>query len=78
MPKEAWDSLCLVPRRPIASVTRIALIMAGGVLAAAGLARGRLAVRRAPLMPGGDELALLTSTKGDVDGGCSSPVRHAD
>jgi glycosyltransferase involved in cell wall biosynthesis len=59
MPRELGSSLQRLPRQPFAATTKIVLIVVGGVLAAAGLARGRLAVRRKPLVPGQDELALL-------------------
>ena len=66
MPSEVGRSLRELPRHPRGASKRIALIVVGGVIAAAGLLRGRLAVRRTPLQPGGDELGLLTATEGVV------------
>jgi len=78
MPSEVARSTRELPRHPRGASMRIALIVVGGMIAAAGLLRGRLAVRRAPLVPGGDELGLLTATKGDVDGSWPSVVPRAD
>jgi GT2 family glycosyltransferase len=78
MPREVGRSLRELPRHPRGASFRIALIVVGGVIAAAGLLRGRAAVRRRPLVPGGDELGLLTATKGDVDGSRPPAVPRAD
>ena len=78
MPREVGRSVCALPRQPKVSATRIFLIVVGGAIAAAGLLRGRLAVRRTPIVPAGDELGQLISTKGNVDGPCPSVVRRAD
>ena len=68
MPSEIGESLRALPRHPRRSATTIALIVTGGAIAASGLVRGRAAVRRTPIVPGGDELRQLLSTKGDEGG----------
>ncbi|HLK44949.1 MAG TPA: glycosyltransferase family 2 protein [Acidimicrobiales bacterium] len=60
LPRELASSLVSLPRHPRRAVTKIWLIVVGTALATAGLLRGRLAVRRSPIRPGGDELELLT------------------
>jgi glucosyl-dolichyl phosphate glucuronosyltransferase len=78
MPSEVGRSMRELPRHPRGASKRIALIVVGGVIAAAGLARGRLAVRRTPLHPGGDELGLLTSTDVAADESCPTVPQPAE
>jgi cellulose synthase/poly-beta-1,6-N-acetylglucosamine synthase-like glycosyltransferase len=75
IPRELAVSLKGVVRRPGASTTRMALIVTGAAVAAAGLVRGRLALRRSPLQ-GGGELERLPSA-GESDGVWPSPARPA-
>jgi GT2 family glycosyltransferase len=78
MPREVAASLRTLPRRPREAVTKITLILVGGAIAASGLVRGHLAVRRTPLVPGHDELSSLTPPKGEGDGSRPSATRSAD
>jgi len=78
MPHEVRRSLRELPRHPRGASMRIALIVVGGLIAASGLLRGHVAVRRKPLEPGGDELRLLTATKGEADESVPTVVPHAD
>jgi len=72
LPRELLASLRALAREPRAAATRTILILAGTAIAAAGLVRGTLAVRRSPLAPGGDDLDELMRTKGGSDGTCTS------
>jgi hypothetical protein len=55
----------MAPRHPFSAAARSGLILAGTAYAVAGLLRGRLALRGAPLEPGGDELEVSQSLAGD-------------
>lgn len=77
MPREIGGSLRALPRHPGQSATTIALIVTGGAIATSGLVRGRMAVRRTPIVPGGDELRQLLTTKGDEEGLSPSDSRPA-
>jgi cellulose synthase/poly-beta-1,6-N-acetylglucosamine synthase-like glycosyltransferase len=76
MPKELAASLGGVVRRPGASTAKVALIVSGAAVAAAGLVRGRMALRRSPL-EGGGELEPLPPDAGESDGMWPSPARPA-
>lgn len=76
MPKEILAALASVPRHPRLGMTRATLIVVGAMVAAAGLARGRLALARHPL-EGGGELDDLRVAKGDVDGPWPSAAQPA-
>jgi GT2 family glycosyltransferase len=76
MPRELLGSVCAIPRRPRASATKAVLIVVGALVAAAGLARGRLALLRAPLQ-GGGELDDLTGDGGEPGDAWPSPARPA-
>ena len=65
MPRELGRSVCALPRQPKVSATGSSSSSRrrdrrGGPL------RGRAAVRRTPIVPAGDELGQLISTKGNV------------
>lgn len=51
LPREFLSCLLELPRRPRTSVKRAILIASGTLVAAAGVVRGRLTLRRAPLEP---------------------------
>jgi len=78
LPKEIASTIRALPRAPRAAATRLALILVGTAVAAAGLLRGSLALRRAPLQPGGDDLGELVQSKGGSDGTCTSVASPAD
>jgi GT2 family glycosyltransferase len=65
LPQEFGRSLRMAPRHPFSAAARSGLILAGTAYAVAGLLRGRLALRGAPLEPGGDELEVSQSLAGD-------------
>jgi hypothetical protein len=65
LPQEFGRSLRMAPRHPFSAVARSVLIVAGTACAVAGLLRGRLALRGAPLEPSGDEFELSQSLAGD-------------
>jgi glycosyltransferase involved in cell wall biosynthesis len=75
IPRELGSSVVALPRHPLTSSTRIALILSGGIIAAVGLLRGRASLRRTPL-EGGGAIEVLDE-RGDVDGTCPSTVRPA-
>jgi GT2 family glycosyltransferase len=76
LPSELGRSLAALPRHPRRSATKIALIVAGTAIAAAGLARGNVAVRKSPITPGGDELDVLVTDRREL-GGASRPAAQA-
>jgi glucosyl-dolichyl phosphate glucuronosyltransferase len=76
MPKELTASLGAVARRPRDSTAKVALIVSGAAVAAAGLVRGRMALRRSPL-EGGGELVQLPPDAGESDDMWPSPARPA-
>jgi glucosyl-dolichyl phosphate glucuronosyltransferase len=76
MPHELASSLVGVVRHPIVSVTKIVLIVTGAIIAAAGLVRGRLALRRSPLT-GGAVLEAMPAEAGGSDGALPSPAQPA-
>jgi hypothetical protein len=51
LPTDVLRSLGSVPHAPRSSLTKVLLIVVGTCIAAAGLVRGRLALRRAPIRP---------------------------
>jgi glycosyltransferase involved in cell wall biosynthesis len=65
LPKEFGRSLRMLPRHPLSAASRSVLIIAGTAYAVAGLLRGRLALRGAPIESGGDDLLLSQSLVGD-------------
>jgi GT2 family glycosyltransferase len=65
LPQEFGRSLRMAPRHPISAVARSVLIVAGTAFAVAGLLRGRLALRGAPVGANGDELELSQPLAGD-------------
>lgn len=75
LPKELLGSITSLPRHPRRSGARIWLIVAGTAIAAAGLVRGRVAVRRSPLTPGGDELEVLAPNGGEASGALRSAAQ---
>jgi GT2 family glycosyltransferase len=56
LPRELASSVRALPRHPRTAATKIALIVMGTAVATGGLVRGRLALRRSPIAPGGDGL----------------------
>ena len=66
LPRELARSLVAMRQDPRAGATRFALVVAGSVVAAAGLVRGRIALVRNPIEITSDQLGLLTpeSAKG--------------
>jgi glycosyltransferase involved in cell wall biosynthesis len=60
LPRELARSLMMLRRDPRTAATRSALIVAGSLCAAAGLLRGRMAVRRNPLEASSEQLDLMT------------------
>jgi glucosyl-dolichyl phosphate glucuronosyltransferase len=77
LPRELGRCVRQLPRHPRTAVTKGSLILAGASIAAAGLMRGTVAVRRVPIQPGGDELKLTTSSEGDADGTLPFGARSA-
>jgi glycosyltransferase involved in cell wall biosynthesis len=65
LPQEFGRSLRMAPRHPFSAAARSMLIVAGTAFAVAGLFRGRLALRGAPLESSSDELELSDSLAGD-------------
>lgn len=78
MPSEVGRSVRELPRHPRGASKRIALIVVGGLIAAAGLVRGHLAVRRTPMQPGGDELRDLIAKEQATDGSWPTVAHGAD
>jgi GT2 family glycosyltransferase len=65
LPQEFGRSLRMAPRHPFSAAARSGLIFAGTAYAVAGLVRGRLALRGAPLEPSSDELEAAQSLAGE-------------
>jgi len=77
IPRELGTCLRRLPRHPREAVTKGSLIVAGASIAVAGMIRGNSALRREPIKPGGDELTLLITSKGDSDGTLPFGARSA-
>jgi GT2 family glycosyltransferase len=58
LPRDLARSLLSFPRQPRAASARVFLILAGTAYAFAGLLRGRIALRQAPIVPWGSDLEL--------------------
>ena len=68
LPMEFAESLAALPRRPRAALRQALLILAGTAVAAAGLLRGSVAVRRSPIHAGSGDLETLGwRTEGSSD-----------
>jgi glucosyl-dolichyl phosphate glucuronosyltransferase len=68
LPKEFVSSLRSLRERPKESGTRLALLLAGSLITAAGMLRGRVALRRTPISRGANDLDLLTTSYVDEEG----------
>ena len=77
LPRELAASVLALPRDPRNSATKILLIFLGAIIAAAGLARGRLALRRSPLSPDVGVLDPRLSRADGTTGPRSSASRSA-
>ena len=70
IPAELLATIAMVPRRPKTAAVRATLLVAGALVAAVGLLRGRIALRRTPLRSGAN--VLLDEPEGG-DGGEQLP-----
>ncbi len=68
LPREIWGNARMFTRQPRTALTRTALVIAGTFIAAAGLFRGRVALRRSPLKAVDGENDLLLGTLKDGAG----------
>jgi glucosyl-dolichyl phosphate glucuronosyltransferase len=68
LPKEILASARSLRQQPKVSGTRIALIVAGSLITAAGMVRGRFALRHTPIDRGADDLELLTTNYVEEEG----------
>jgi glycosyltransferase involved in cell wall biosynthesis len=73
LPRELWRSFCSLRRNTSDAAKTISLILLGSASAAAGVLRGRVAVRRHPIRVACDELGLLIREFADEEGGGGSP-----
>jgi len=78
LPREIASSVLALRTTPRNSLTKIALILVGTVVAAAGLARGHVAVWRTPITPGGGAVDLDASNKGECGGSCACAAPGAN
>jgi glycosyltransferase involved in cell wall biosynthesis len=74
LPRELEQSVRSLARQPRIAATRIALILLGAAIAAGGLVRGQVAVRRSPINVDSDGSGTL-ATSFDGDAGPSSTSR---
>jgi glycosyltransferase involved in cell wall biosynthesis len=68
LPKEFFDNARSLRQQPKVSVARMALLVAGSFITAAGMVRGRLALQRAPLLRGVDDFELLRTSYVEEEG----------
>ena len=74
LPRELGRSLLSLPRHPRSASARTVLILAGTAMALAGLVRGRVALRRRPIVQDRSGLEISRVEAEEKAGPCSVAI----